>query len=299
MHFDSPRVLLIEYEPNLRELEALILREASYRVVVASPTVDPVREAERLSPDVVLVDVRPREPRDWLTIDWLRAHPVLRSVPVVVVSAAERIVAQAHAAPNVRGSLHLPFDVGALQHAVALALSDPPIAALLPPATGPVPREVAQTADALLKEARSIVLRTLERLRRSEPYADHFSELSAALIDDLPAVLGAIVNAMQRDLPPATLTAVPAVAQAIARHVESRDRQGVGGLGAIREYRVLHDEMVAFLRQQIGKDARAAEGSEIDRVIERYVTALVQVVVEQLDGQIAGRGRESPDPIGV
>ena len=286
----GPRVLLVDYEPDLRDLEELILREASYQVVVASPNTNLAWQVERARPDVVVFGIRPHEPADWTSIDWMRSHPLLRAVPVVVISTAESVVAGAHAAPNVRATVVAPYDVGTFQGAVATALGDPPSAALFPPSAGSVPSGVDVAADGLLQGARVIVLRTVERLRRSEPYASRFSDLSVALIDDLPSIFGVVVNGVQRDLSPAAVLALPAVSQVISRHIGTRSKQGVGVAVAIREYQALRDEMVAYLNgQDVGEGVSALDIVEICRRIDRFIEQVAQVVVEQFG---------DPEPLG-
>lgn len=290
MNPSVPRVLLVDYEPDLRELEELILREASYQVVVASPHANLAYQVEHARPDVVVFSIRPHEPADWTSIDWMRSHPSLRAIPVVVISTAEGIVARAHAAPNVRATVVAPYDVGTFQGAVATALGDPPSAALFPPSAGSVPSGVDLAANALLRGARVIVLRTVESLRRSEPYASRFSDLSVALIDDLPSIFGAIVNGVQRDLSPAAVLALPAVSRVISRHIGIRSKQGVEVAVAIREYQALRDELVAYLNDQgVGDGVSALDIVEICQRIDRFIEQVAQVVVEQFG---------DPEPIG-
>lgn len=298
MNSRSPRVLLVDDQPDLRKLEELILREASYQVVVASATADPVSEAERAYPDVIVLGIRPYKPAVWESIDQLRAHHSLCAVPVVVISTAEKVVAQAHAAPNVRAALAAPYDVGALQEAVARALGNPPLSALLPPPTHPVPSEVVVGTDVLLRGARVIVLHTIERLRREEPYASRFSTLSVALMDDLPAIFGAIVTAMQRDLSPATLVALPAMSQAISQHARLREKQGVSPSVSIHEYQALRDQSVEFLNDQRARDGSPARNViEIGRRFDQFIAAVARGATGQPGDRSAPDSCQPPVPV--
>ena len=95
------RVLLAEDDPDTRFLLSLVLSEQGYDVVAAPDGVEALALAEQDAPDLVVVDqMMPRMTgSDCLTM--LRAHPQLRSVPVVMVSAAAGLV---------RGTEHLRFD---------------------------------------------------------------------------------------------------------------------------------------------------------------------------------------------
>lgn len=71
----SPVVLLVEWDPDIRELDDLILTEAGYRVTTAPPGVDPVEFAAQASPDAIVVRIRPTERESWRILDSLQVSP--------------------------------------------------------------------------------------------------------------------------------------------------------------------------------------------------------------------------------
>jgi CheY-like chemotaxis protein len=277
----APRVLLVEYQPDLRDLEALILSDASYTVESALPTVDPLGVAERTSPDVILIDIRATDPAGWQIVDQFDADPATRRIPLVVVSTAERIALEALAAPSVRATLVAPYEIDALPNAVAAALRSPPPAALLPEVTQPVPEAVTFAAQSLLQHARSIILRTIAQLQATEPYASHFSRLSPDMIDDLPVIFAAIVQGICCNLSPTALFAVPAIRHAVDRHVALRRAQGLGAATTIREYHALRDEIGQNVRDLIRQDPLTAiDLFDVYRQVDQFFAELTHMIAE-------------------
>ena len=85
---DRKRVLLAEDDPDTRFLLAMVLSEHGYDVIAAPDGVEALALAERQAPDLMVVDqMMPRMTgTDCLSV--MRAHPLLRTVPTVMVTAA-------------------------------------------------------------------------------------------------------------------------------------------------------------------------------------------------------------------
>ena len=71
----APRALLIEPNPALRELDALILSEAGYHVDELPDQADPLACTEQTKPQVIVVGIRFQNPDDWQIIDRLQSAP--------------------------------------------------------------------------------------------------------------------------------------------------------------------------------------------------------------------------------
>jgi CheY-like chemotaxis protein len=116
-------ILVVDDEPDIRELLVDVLRGEGYLVVPASNG-QVAREAlAETHIDLVITDTMMPGLDGVGLIRWLRAQPSLRAVPVLLLSAARR--------PNLDGLgdcvfLPKPFDLTTLLEAVATALRGSP-----------------------------------------------------------------------------------------------------------------------------------------------------------------------------
>jgi len=282
-------VLLIEVEAALRELEELILGEAGYDVKTVPANVDPIAAAKQTCPDVIVIGltiaplVHPLPPRamGWHVVDALEANPATTAIPVVVISTGERTAAEAFAAPNVRELVVSPYDIDALRDAVAKALNSPPPAALLPPRNRATPTAVRFAAEAVLCNARLIVLRTAAYLQQNvDPYCSHFAALTAGLIDNIPVMFGAIAEGMLRNLTPEEVFGAPGIKKAIRDHATLRQQQGLGPATVLLEYTALRNQTTDFLRSKVGSpDFSARDALDVFGLIDAYTDTLIRMVL--------------------
>ncbi|HEY2982364.1 MAG TPA: response regulator [Anaerolineales bacterium] len=81
------KILIAEDEPDIRELVAFTLRFAGYEVVVAQNGEEAVQLAVRELPDMALMDVRMPRMTGYDACRAIKAHPELKDMPVVFLSA--------------------------------------------------------------------------------------------------------------------------------------------------------------------------------------------------------------------
>jgi CheY-like chemotaxis protein len=79
-------ILICDDEPHLRELMRVSL-DHDYEFAEAADTAEALELADRLRPDLVLLDVMMPGGSGLAVIERLRSRPELATVPVVVVSA--------------------------------------------------------------------------------------------------------------------------------------------------------------------------------------------------------------------
>ncbi|HLH72926.1 MAG TPA: response regulator [Chloroflexota bacterium] len=132
MPYRDSTVLLIEHDPDLREIEQLVLTEAGYRVETPSAPTDPVSFAERTQPDLIVIGIRPARPRDWQTLVSFKVHTQTRTIPVVAISTSSQMAAAAQATSLAEQSIVAPFDIETLENALAQALDMPPSFPMIP-----------------------------------------------------------------------------------------------------------------------------------------------------------------------
>lgn len=91
MMADGRTVLLVEDEPSTAEVLAFALEMEGYRVVTASNGREALQSLEQLTPDVVVSDVMMPLMDGRELCRAIQADDALRSVPVVLMSAAHDI----------------------------------------------------------------------------------------------------------------------------------------------------------------------------------------------------------------
>ena len=82
----GPTILICDDEPSLRELMRVSL-DGGYSFAEAGDTAEALELADRIRPDLVLLDVMMPGGSGLAVIEQLRRHPQLCRTPVVVVSA--------------------------------------------------------------------------------------------------------------------------------------------------------------------------------------------------------------------
>jgi two-component system alkaline phosphatase synthesis response regulator PhoP len=87
-----PRILIAEDEPDIRNLITFTLRFSGYEVIDTSNGADATRVAMELAekgelPDLILLDVRMPRMTGYEACQQIKAHPTLKDVPVVFLSA--------------------------------------------------------------------------------------------------------------------------------------------------------------------------------------------------------------------
>lgn len=77
------RVLVIEDDPAIAEMLQMLLEVEGFDVVRAPDGARGLEEAQRVRPDVILLDVMLPEVDGWAVAEALRCDPSLAAVPVV------------------------------------------------------------------------------------------------------------------------------------------------------------------------------------------------------------------------
>ncbi|WP_027802385.1 response regulator [Paraburkholderia dilworthii] len=80
-------ILLVDDNPDLRDVFQLVLEEQGYRVLTASNGKEGLNTAIAHLPDAILTDWHMPEADGWELCRQVRGHPVLASVPIAVISA--------------------------------------------------------------------------------------------------------------------------------------------------------------------------------------------------------------------
>ncbi len=81
------KVLIVEDEPDIRELVSFILRFAGHEVVAGANGEEAVQLAFEEMPDLILMDVRMPRMTGYDACRVMKATPSLKDIPVVFLSA--------------------------------------------------------------------------------------------------------------------------------------------------------------------------------------------------------------------
>jgi DNA-binding response OmpR family regulator len=84
---DQKKVLVVEDEPDIRNLIAFALQYAGYQVLVSEDGMDAVRQAGEEQPDLILLDVKMPKMDGYEACQLLRAQDSTKDIPVVFLSA--------------------------------------------------------------------------------------------------------------------------------------------------------------------------------------------------------------------
>jgi CheY-like chemotaxis protein len=111
------RVLVVDDDPQIREVVATVLEDDGYRVDTASNGAEALRKAEESLPDAVILDAMMPVMDGWEFLERWRSRPAEQRAPVLVISA----VCDWRTAIDSGARAHLskPFDLATLETTLA------------------------------------------------------------------------------------------------------------------------------------------------------------------------------------
>ena len=117
-------ILLIEDDPDLREVTALLLEREGYAVLSAEDGVAALEMLDLVDevPGLVLLDLNMPRMNGWEFLSAQRRDPRIAAVPVLVLSAHDRVEPDL----EVSGYIAKPYDQGHLVRAIESTLSPRP-----------------------------------------------------------------------------------------------------------------------------------------------------------------------------
>jgi len=116
------KIVVVEDDPELRDLETFLLGAEGYDVVGVADGIDAAAIVKRERADLVLLDLMLPGKDGNAVLEDLSNEPETKHTPVIVVSA---FLAQLRLTPQVRRVLSKPFDVSDLLDSVAREVERP------------------------------------------------------------------------------------------------------------------------------------------------------------------------------
>jgi two-component system KDP operon response regulator KdpE len=120
------RILIVDDDPDIRELLNIHLRRNDYETFFASDAISAISEARRERPDLIVLDLGLPAGEGITVMERLRAIASTGWVPIIVVSAREPGVSRERALQaGARAFFEKPLDMDALLAAVERELEQP------------------------------------------------------------------------------------------------------------------------------------------------------------------------------
>ena len=123
MYETARTILLVDDEPLMREVAALLLEEAGFRVVEAANGEEAIARLRTMRPSLVLLDVVMPRVDGWGVLAYIRT--MRDPVPVIVVTGMSEVVPPGDLRRLVAGHLLKPFTLEQLFRTCYTALSAP------------------------------------------------------------------------------------------------------------------------------------------------------------------------------
>lgn len=127
MSAPAKRVLVVEDDAMMRQLELSILEQAGYAVEQADDGDVAINCLRNARPDLVLLDIRMPRVDGWGVLEHVRTMEL--PPPVVLVSGMHEVLPPGHLNPYVTGYVCKPFDIGHLLKTCAGAIATHPVIA--------------------------------------------------------------------------------------------------------------------------------------------------------------------------
>jgi len=103
-------ILVVDDEPNIRQLIALVLAREGYRVETAASGHECLERVHRQSPALILLDLQMPGLTGVEVIERLRAEATTREIPIVLISGSTYLTGFSRV-DNVEGFIEKPFDL--------------------------------------------------------------------------------------------------------------------------------------------------------------------------------------------
>jgi two-component system, response regulator, stage 0 sporulation protein F len=107
---DTKTVLVVDDDPSLRLVLTEVLAQEGYAAVQAPNGQVGLRLAERLAPDVILLDLAPPGKSGLDVLEELKGRQATRAIPVIVMSAYAHLLRKSDMR-YAAGVLQKPFDL--------------------------------------------------------------------------------------------------------------------------------------------------------------------------------------------
>lgn len=280
---EGRQVLVIDKDPGTAELVLTLLEDEGYVVHSLESSAGALTETRRRLPALLVIDLPPGEliqDECCHLLDALRADPVTRHIPVMVMTTAEPLAERAIASYNVRATITKPFDVENFLAMVLQALDLPLMAAAVPARTEE-PHDLLKRAEEVLAlRSREALLRWVRRLQKEEPWQSRTDLRLSELLDHTPVLVEAIHTAILFGQPDRLLAEHPDAMERVREHARMRRRQAIALETVLREYTHLRDELWGTIWCDLHGAVHSADVYYLQRIIAGTLDRIIEVTVQ-------------------
>ncbi len=294
------RLLIIDQDPAVAELERLILATAGYRATAILCGPDSLRAVKSRQPNVILLGLGPHPALcGWQLLAELRSDKDTQGIPLLVVSNTESLLEDASRNFNVRQGLIKPFDITDLETGIRAAITRTP---LLPhPARPNRPAtSSADVADLIARESENIMARWVQRVLTEGAAGSHLVSVRD-LMDNIATWLMGVISVLRYG--PDEVNGQTAIREKLHQHIVHARARGVTLSQLIRQFEILRDEVWSAVERQGVESAspRAvfALTETLNRALATVTTQAVAVFESPLPSeQTAGAPRAGSSSVG-
>lgn len=121
----ATRILVVNDTQDILEMFRLLLEAEGYEVIVSSFPLQDIFEIEKLSIDLIILDVVfGQEKTGWQMLQLLKMHPSTASIPIIICSASQQAVQEQEGYLVSKNVLvvYKPFELEDLLHTITQAL---------------------------------------------------------------------------------------------------------------------------------------------------------------------------------
>ena len=236
------------------------------------------------TPHLILAATDPRA-ESLATLDVLRIQPETAAIPVIVLSTSAAQQDQAQASGNVYATLSMPFEFPDLLDAVRGALAHTLVEARVH--TLPSTREpgAVRAAGLLARAERELMLSWLQRIRLVEPFRARDDLSVREFLDNLPRVVNALVETLQREVGRHILVEDEDACGRVRAHADLRHRQGLPAEAVVREYQVLRETIAQHLRAHLPPEDYLQVADDLQQLLDDAVYVTVAEYTQLLHGR--------------
>lgn len=274
-------VLVVELDEELAKLENLVLSDAGYAVTATVCGPSSLKQAEKLQPDVILLDLGMHQKTcGWQLLQNLRSNANTQGIPILVISDTEQLLTDAKESFNVRQELIKPYDIEDLEKGIKAAVSGTPLLPhpAPPPTTGALS---VLAADAISQHAGNIMaewLKWLNRIQSEKALGSPPKVPIRVLMNNISVWLIGLISVLLYGS--GEISGRSEIREKIRGHIAEARQHGITLGQIIKQFEILRDEARSTLEQANLENLTPADVFSMWRTLDGAIDEVMEQVAE-------------------